>query len=595
MTLIKTLGLLLFSLFLIQCQSTSKKQSSLLSQKQVAKDPALQELENSFFNDLWDTYPTWASSVGKKDYDNRLQIPDEAYFKKQKDFFKKYKKLFSALDITKYPTLVRMDVQMVLNFIESAEWELNVFKSYQWDPSGYNVGSSFAAVLESSLRGENDKLLAVSEKLKAVPAYYEAAYKNIINPTKEHLELSIRQNAGIPDYFEKDIKPRLVMSTLAPDQKTLFTERYQAATAAVTEYVEKLKKLKDTLAKKNAFRSFRIGKKLYAEKFKFDIQAELPASEVYKRALSVKKQTHQEMAARAKELWPKYFPNEKPPKKPLVLIKRVLAEVAKNHIQPVEFLPTIKKDVPQLWDFIVKKDLLTLDPKKPLKVRETPIYQRGFAGASVDAPGPFDQGRETYYNVTPLDDMTPEKQQSYLREYNNYTLHILNIHEALPGHYAQLVYSNQNPSLVKKIFGNGAMIEGWAVYAERMMLEEGYGNNDPELWLMYYKWRLRVVSNTLLDYSIHNLDFSKKQAMNLLVNEAFQESAEADEKWNRATYSQVQLASYFTGFTEIYSLREELRLKMNGKFKLKNFHEKFLSYGSAPVKMVRSEMLKEVQ
>ena len=179
---------------------------------------------------------------------------------------------------------------------------------------------------------------------------------------------------------------------------------------------------------------------------------------------------------------------------------------------------------------------------------------------------------------------------SYLREYNHYILQILNIHEAIPGHYTQLVYSNQSPSLVKSLFGNGAMVEGWAVYAERMMLEEGYGNNQPELWLMYYKWHLRTVCNTILDYSVHALNMSKDDALKLLTTEAFQQRAEAEGKWRRVSVTQVQLCSYFTGFSEIYDLREELKRQQGDKFSLKAFHEKFLSYGSAPVKYIKQLM-----
>jgi uncharacterized protein (DUF885 family) len=188
---------------------------------------------------------------------------------------------------------------------------------------------------------------------------------------------------------------------------------------------------------------------------------------------------------------------------------------------------------------------------------------------------------------------THEGAESYLREYNHYILQILNIHEAIPGHYAQLVYSNQSPSLIKSLFGNGAMVEGWAVYAERMMLENGYGNNEPEMWLMYYKWHLRTVCNTLIDYSIQVLDKKKEEVVTLLVEEAFQQKQEAENKWKRASLSQVQLTSYFTGYTEIYELREELKSKQSNPFNLKEFHEKFLSYGSAPVKYIRQLMLEK--
>jgi uncharacterized protein (DUF885 family) len=220
---------------------------------------------------------------------------------------------------------------------------------------------------------------------------------------------------------------------------------------------------------------------------------------------------------------------------------------------------------------------------------------KGVAGASISSPGPYDKNGNTYYNVGSLASYTKEAAESYLREYNDYTLQILNIHEAIPGHYTQLVYANQSPSLIKAIFGNNPMIEGWAVYGERMMLENGYPNlNGPstdEMWLMYYKWHLRSVCNTILDYSIHVLSISKEDALNLLEKQAFQQNAEAENKWRRATLTSVQLCSYFTGYAEIFELREECKKRDGEKFDLKKWHNKFLSYGSAPVKIIRKFML----
>ncbi|MBL7891501.1 MAG: DUF885 domain-containing protein, partial [Bacteroidia bacterium] len=238
-------------------------------------------------------------------------------------------------------------------------------------------------------------------------------------------------------------------------------------------------------------------------------------------------------------------------------------------------------------------NLIYIDPAKPLVVRKEPAYMAGVASASINAPGPYDKEANTYYNVGSLTGYSPERAESFLREYNYYILQILSIHEAIPGHYTQLVYSNQSPSLIKSLFGNGAMVEGWAVYTERMMMENGYGNNEPEMWLMYYKWHLRTVCNTILDYSVHVLGMEKEAAMKLLVGEAFQQQAEAEGKFKRVTLTQVQLCSYFTGYAEIYDLREELKKKMGDKFDLKAFHEKFLSYGSAPVKYIRQLMLEQ--
>ena len=173
----------------------------------------------------------------------------------------------------------------------------------------------------------------------------------------------------------------------------------------------------------------------------------------------------------------------------------------------------------------------------------------GLAGASISSPGPYDKNGNTYYNVGSLNGWDKERAESYLREYNHYILQILNIHEAIPGHYTQLIYSNQSPSLIKSILGNGAMVEGWAVYTERMMLENGYGapagstEPEPEMWLMYYKWNLRSTCNTILDYSVHVKNMSKEDAIKLLTREAFQQKAEAEGKWRRVSLSQVQLCS----------------------------------------------------
>ena len=215
----------------------------------------------------------------------------------------------------------------------------------------------------------------------------------------------------------------------------------------------------------------------------------------------------------------------------------------------------------------------------------------GVAGASMSSPGPYDNAQNSYFNVGSLAGWAPEKAESYLREYNQYILQILCIHEAIPGHYVQLVYSNKAPSMIKSIFGNGAMVEGWAVYSEQMMLDNGYGDGDPEMWLMWYKWNLRSVCNTILDYSVHCQGMAKQQALQMLTHEAFQQQAEAEGKWKRVSVTSVQLDSYFTGYKEIMDLRDDWKSKMGDKYILKEFNEKFLSYGSAPVKLIKEAML----
>lgn len=283
----------------------------------------------------------------------------------------------------------------------------------------------------------------------------------------------------------------------------------------------------------------------------------------------------------------------------LVLIKRLIDTLSLQHTKADSFKISIQQQLPQLTEFINRKNLLYLDPKKPLEVRDEPGYMAGVAGASMSSPGPYETNGKAYYNVGTLEGWSKEDAESYLREYNNYILQILNIHEALPGHYVQLVYSNKSPSLIKSILQNNTMIEGWAVYSELMMMENGYGNPDPnassttpEFWLMYYKWNLRSTCNTILDIGVHTREMSKEEAMDLLTRQAFQQKSEAEGKWHRVQVTNVQLTSYYTGFKEIMDLRTLWQQKQGKNYTLKAFNEKFLSYGSAPVKYIKELMLK---
>jgi uncharacterized protein (DUF885 family) len=304
-----------------------------------------------------------------------------------------------------------------------------------------------------------------------------------------------------------------------------------------------------------------------------------------------KEYLHTEMEKISQKLWPKYFGNQPMPENRLVLIKKVIDTISTQHVNAVDFRPFIEKQLPELAKFVKDKNILYLDPSKPLKVRKEPGYMAGVAGASMSSPGPYEKNGTAYYNVGTLDGWSDAKAESYLREYNKYTLQILNIHEAIPGHYAQLVYSNQAPSIIKSIFQNSTMIEGWAVFSELMMLENGYGNNEPEMWLLYYKWNLRSTCNTLLDISVHTKNMSKEEGMDLLVNQAFQQQTEAEGKWHRVQVTNVQLCCYFTGFREITDLRDEYKNLKGPAYSVRGFNEQFLSYGSSPVKFIRELML----
>lgn len=548
----------------------------------------------ALLEDYWPHNPGRALYNGYYKYDDRLLVPNDETEKAERDFAAQMLARLSEFDAEALDPANASDLAILKNRMERTLWYIDVFKSGEWDPSQYNVAGAFGLILGTNYKPLDERLQVILRRMENIPAYYEAAKANIKVPTLEHTDLAIKQNKGALRVFEKLIPESVAKSTLSDEDKAAIDARLASSQTAINDYIAWLDEKRQGLAAGNA-RSFRIGAELYEQKFALDIFSDVTARELYQQALTEKTNLHARMIKLSQDLWPKYFPGTDYPKDELVGVKQMIDHISARHIDRDGFVEEVRRQMPIINQFILDKDLVTMDPTRPLVVRETPEYQRGIAGASVNSPGPYDATANTYYNVTPLDHYTPEQAESYLREYNHWMLQILNIHEALPGHYTQLVHANKSPSLIKSLFGNGAMIEGWAVYGELMMLENGYGDNEPEMWLMYSKWNLRTVVNTIIDYSIQVLDMSEDEVLDMLINEAFQEQTEATGKWRRATLSQVQLTSYYSGYAGIYAFREELKDKMGDDFNLKEFHDRFLSYGSAPVPVIRKLMLDEME
>jgi len=240
--------------------------------------------------------------------------------------------------------------------------------------------------------------------------------------------------------------------------------------------------------------------------------------------------------------------------------------------------------------FVREKNLVTL-PDEPLEIIEMPEFKQGVALAYCDSPGALEAGQKTFYAVSPIPKQwTRAQADSFLREYNERSIHNLTIHEAMPGHYLQLAHANQYPSTLRKVLSSGPFIEGWAVYTERVMSDAGYLNGDPLMKLIQLKWYLRTIVNALLDQAVHVDGISREAAMKLMTDSGFQEEREAAGKWTRAQLTSAQLPVYFVGALEHIALRAEAEQRLGAAFSLHDYHDKVLSYGSPPVRFARELM-----
>ena len=580
--------LLLVLVIVIISVSACKEQPS----KEIASDQNenFDAFKEEYLKELWKQSPGFASWAGLHDYDSILNVSNEENKQKYLNSLKDMESKLQKFELSNLDNSNKIDYHLIENSLESGAWWVNEFKGHEWDASGYNITGRVWTIVNGDYADLETRLEILSALLKNVPAYYDAAIENLTRPTMEHLELGYNQNQGALGILGEQLLDSISGSGLSDAKKEVLVERVQSSKEAVSNYLTSLEKLKVELADGKA-ESPRIGKKLYDKNYELQVNSGYTADEIYNKALKEKKKLHAKMIAISDSIWDNHLAGVEKPTDKIEMVKMLIDKIAEKHVAREDFVDEIRRQIPILAAFVKENDLLTQDPTKPLVVREMPVHMRGVAGASISSPGPYEKGKDTYYNVTPLDAYSDEEAESNLREYNHYILQILNIHEGIPGHYTQLVYGNESPSIIKTILANGAMVEGWANYAEIMMLEEGY-NESPEMWLMWYKWQLRSVTNTILDYSYHVLDLKKEEALQLMIEEAFQEKTEAEEKWVRVTLSSVQLTSYFTGFSEIYELRDEMKALKGDAFDLKEFHEQFLSYGNAPVKHIRELMLK---
>ena len=577
--------LVFLTILLVSCKSDKKVNND-------KPDANFASFETKFLDAYWKQYPSGAINAGYGKYYDKLVVPNAAAFNDNVAFSKKWLTSLNALDYNQLSDNNKISSNIIKNQLESDIWYTSVFKQQEWDASVYNISSACDYIINQPYAPLDKRLKILTKYLSNSDAYYKAALENLKQPTKEHLEMAISQNKGGMQLFGKSLTDSISASHLSAADKESLQKNIAKATTAMGDYVAGLQKID---ADKNyKFKDYRIGKKLFAEKFKYDLATDFSPEQIYDKAVADKKMWHNKMFVTASKVWTKYYPTQAKPKDSLEVIRMVLSKLQGNHPTPAEFYPTLKKQVTELKKFIIEKDLFDFDTTStPIKVRYMPEYARGFALASAEFIPPYQKKGTTYYNIDDVTQYPPAKAESALRETNFYSSQILSIHEAVPGHCVQGIYNNKkSPDVLRSVFQNGAMIEGWAVYCESMMVENGWGNHEPEIELALGVWKLRELANVIIDYNIQCLNKPKEDIVKLLSKECFQTDQQVEEKYHRATVSQVQLCSYYSGSTAIMQLKEDYKKKMGDKYSLKDFHEKFLSFGSSPVKYIREQMLK---
>jgi len=387
---------------------------------------------------------------------------------------------------------------------------------------------------------------------------------------------------------------------------SLLEARYNsAAPKAIVALQDFSKWLHDDYGPRGSKVTWRLGTTLYAEKFRLLMETPVSPAQMLVSAEQEMREVRADMLQLAEPMHKQMYPAHGQhadlhgEERENLIIGEVLSRISDEHVRPAELQSHIEGDLAGIIEFIRQKKIVDLGPRNNLKVIPTPPFMRGtYSVAGFHAPPPLEPAAEAQYWVTPIDPGTPpEKAESKLREYNNYTLKWLTIHEALPGHYVQFEHANdvqpESRRLLRALLGNGAYVEGWAEYIAQIMMDEGYLNHDPKFRLAMRKIRLRVLSNTILDIRLHTMNMTDEQAMELMTKRAFQTQAEAEGKLRRAKLSSVQLVTYYVGLHDWLALRKDYQTQVGASFTNAEFHSRALNEGPLPIILLRRILLTE--
>ena len=546
------------------------------------RDDRFVALAGSYIEEFLERYPEYATALGDHRYDGRLNDYTAAGVVAGLDWNKRYLERLAAIDPARLGAANAIDYEILRNHVEYSVWSSEVLREHEWNPMRYGVGDALYSLLAREFAPLEERLQSLHQRLKGIPAVLSAARENLADPPRIHTETAIRQNDGAISLVSKSLDEFLAM---APGKQE---ELAQAREAAIQALQEHGRWMREELLPRST-RSFRIGEEKYRAKLSYTLHSDLSMEEILERALQRLAELQEELYSTALPLYREHRPDASEDAladRPAV-IRAVLDMLADSHSTDSSIVEDAKQDLAEVTDFTRESKIVSV-PDEPLQIIVMPEFRRGVSTAYCDSPGPLEENGETFYAISPTpQDWTPERKLSFYREYNDFMLQDLTVHEAIPGHYLQLAHSNrlQAPTMVRSIFSSGTFIEGWAVYAEQVMVERGFGG--ARFKMQQLKMLTRAVINAVLDQKIHAGSMTEQEAMDMMMGQGFQEDGEAAGKWIRAQLTSAQLSTYFVGITEHNDMRAAW-IESNGPIQdWQAYHDKVLSFGSPPVRFVR--------
>ncbi len=557
-----------------------------------------------YLAEMFRAYPTTATAAGYHEHDGSLEDLSAAGLRARLDLARRYRAELSRIDPGRLSRSARIDHGLLLNDVETAIFTLTELRPFERDPQSYVdlLGNSilYLTLLPLGSPAWPERLASLLSRMEATPLLLDAAKANLVNPPRVVTEMVLHTHGGTIEFFERHLPP-LFARTPAPLQERLLAQnaRTLATLRAFQRWLQE-----DLLPRSTG--DWRLGKDLWTKKLRLTLQSSMTPEEILRRAYERLEDERRRMIEVATPLHTRMFPShhhqEAGEALVNIVVREVLDEVTMRHATRDTLFRSIQAAAARIKEFIRAKGIITLPPDDDrFSIEPTPGFLDGVAVAFFSPPPTLEpEMKKSFWISSVPRGTTPEEdaamEASFFREYNDYNLQGLTIHEAFPGHYTQFWHALRSPlaTLYKKLFASGTFGEGWAVLSEEEMFEAGYAEEEPESLLVHLKQNLRVPTNAILDARLHTDPMSEEEAdrwaLDLMQRQGFQEEAETKGKLRRAKVTSTQLSTYFVGFLELSAILDEERRRLGKAFDLRAFNERLLSFGTIPPAYVRELM-----
>lgn len=554
--------------------------------------PTLADRIDAFLHELFRLDPILATEAGLHDHDGRWPDLSAAGEAALVAFVDRWAAELRGLDPASLAPAEAIDRDLVLLELDAIRFAATELREPDWDPLAwvYLLGGGLFPLVAREFAPLAVRLASVAARLEGLPALVQTARGRLggrgsgagdgsrgTGPTARpvsrlHAETAVKQLPGVRALVDDALSAGEAAAGAGDAATAALLPRLRSSVRDARTALDDFERFLVDEVIPTAEGEGRLGRELFAAKLRRTLRGDRPGpEEIVAAGEREYAAVRAEMVRLARDLWPSWRPGEPLPDATTAgsaaaadeaIVRGVLDAIGRRHPAPDAILDFCRDEVARIEAFCRERDVIGL-PGEPLAIEWTPVFLRSGGGAMLIPPGPLDRGEKAFFAVTPVgEDWTPEQVESYLREDNDRMLRLLSIHEAIPGHYLQLAYANRSGSLARTVLWSGVFAEGWAVYVTQVMMDLGYGAEDPALMLTHWKFYLRAVTNALIDVRIHTEGMTEAEAIELMVRGGFQEEAEARAKYTRARLTSTQLSTYFVGSLEMWRLERDRRLRL---------------------------------